>query len=181
MAKSSEPYKPNSEVNTYKDFTWEKYGLPLWDKKAFDEEFPSEDDPSVLFDIGEWLKIVKYTTEKYGCYGDCDYNAIYNVMALAGFKLWAVETDKVTGDTYHIPCGGKAMCRKPYLIENVFCYVEETDCNFGDTEKYQDPKVLKTYLLDCRGDRICVGGAAEDCCIVTKTINGPVQNLEDES
>ena len=173
VVKDPSPYKPNAEVHTCKNL--------LWDEEVFDQGLPVEEDWN-YFDVSRWIESSKYTTEKYGCYGDCDFNAIYNVMALAGFKLWAEVKDEHTGDTYHAPCGGKAMCRKPYLAENVVCYVEETDCNFGEeTGKYQDPKVLQTYLLDCRGDRICVGGAAEDCCIVTKTIKGPVQDLEDES
>lgn len=110
----------------------------------------------------------RYTLEWYGCHGDCDFTAIYNVMQIAGDSLWAdfIENGKI----YHLPCGGDATCNEPYLAENVRCYVEKTDCDFGSEGKYHDPKILKTYLLDCRGDVIC--NDPKDCCLVVKTING---------
>lgn len=114
----------------------------------------------------------RYTLEWWGCHGDCDYTAIYNVMQIAGDSLWADQIEN--GKTYHAPCGGGAMCSKPYLTENVRCYVEKTDCDFGDFPKNHDPKVLKTYLLDCRGDVICED--PKDCCLITKTIKGRISH-----
>ena len=123
ISKSSAEYYPNSEISTCKEITWGKNGgFPLWDKEAFDEEIPSAEDDS-HFDVNEWINIVRNTTEKYGCYGDCDFNAIYNVIKIAEIKLWTKVMDERSGETYRAPCGGKAMCHKPYLTDNVSCYV----------------------------------------------------------
>ena len=112
----------------------------------------------------------RYTLGWYGCHGDCDYIAIYNVMQIASDSLWAESIEE--GKTYHVPCGGASDCDAPYLTENVRCYVEKTNCDFGEKDgKYHDPEVMKTYILDCRGDVICEN--PKDCCLVVKTVNGP--------
>lgn len=153
------------------------HGNLIWNQAQFEEEvFAAGED----YRFEDTRRYLRYTTEGYGCSGDCDFNAIFNITQIAGLKLWAKKTDSKTGEVYHLPCGGEAMCHEPYLTENVSCYVEETDCNFGGTH-YRDPTVLKTYLLDCRGDRVCGEEAPEACCIITKTIKGKVLNLTDES
>lgn len=154
--------------------------LPIWDATEFDEEARSQEDTELDPSFVKDTMYLKYTTEGLGCRGDCDFNAIYNVMRAAENGLWPADVDKVSGKTYYIPCGGGAMCREPYLAENVSCYVEKTDCNFGNDCHYHDPKVLTTYLLDCRGDRIC-GRGDDSCCIITKVIDGKVYNLDSES
>jgi hypothetical protein len=182
---NSAKYKPSIEVHTCYELRLGADGkFPLWDKLAFDEKliFDEEESKDTPFDAAGWVTDLKYTTIGYGCHGDCDYNAIFNVMRVAETKLWPAQVDEKSGETYHLPCGGSAMCRRPYLAENVPCYVEETDCNFGDGTKYHDPKVLHTYLLDCRGDVVCTaeGLSPDKCCLVTKVVNGAVNGLEDE-
>jgi hypothetical protein len=112
----------------------------------------------------------QYTTERYGCEGDCDYNAILNAQTLAGERLWPEVVDSY-GVKGLAPCGGVVDCLG-LLAPNVACIVERTDCDFTHIE----PKVLKTFLLECRGDLACQRELMrpEECCQVVREINGKV-------
>lgn len=121
-----------------------------------------------------------YTTAKYVKCEDCDYNAINNMMGLANLDLWPlIPTPSAPGGFARAPCGGDLNCDDPLLAPRVKCSLEVTDCNFGKPgEAYQDPKVLKTYFLECRGDIACSFEHKNPraCCVVTGQIKGKVQD-----
>ncbi len=137
----------------------------------FEETQPFDPDS-----LDNWILVQKYTTVKYGCSydGDCDYNGVLNARTLAEAKLWPVIEDG--HNKVRAPCGGQIDCQR-MLSPNVSCFVEVTNCNFGKPkEGYRDPKVLKTYLLECRGDVACSRDAdpPKDCCLITNVINGMI-------
>ena len=145
-------------------------GVILVGTLAFAEKKPDPDpDPIHL-----------YTTAKYVNCEDCDYNAVNNLIGLANLDLWPrMPEPSAPGGFARMPCGGDPVCEEPLLAPRVKCSLEVTDCNFGKPgEAYQDPKVLKTYFLECRGDIACSFEHKNPraCCVVTGQIKGKVQD-----
>lgn len=143
----------------------------LWSVEEFNAEMSNAaDDADPEFQIRvfarEW-NIGHYTTEKYGCSGDCDFIAIHNLFEIAEASLWP----KIKGETYRAPCGSETMCWEPLMAENVKCYVEQTNC--GDD--IIDPPVFRTFIVECRGDHLCE--KPDNCCKVVQTINGKIPEL----
>jgi hypothetical protein len=123
--------------------------------------------------------LLLYTTAKYtGNTDNCDYNAIHNLIQLADADLWPlVPTPSAPSGFARAPCGGSPQCDDPLLAPRVKCHLEITDCNFGKPgEPYQEPKVLKTLFLECRGDMACAfeHKRPQNCCAVTKQVEGKV-------
>lgn len=53
----------------------------------------------------------QYTTQKYGCVGDCDYSAVLNAMKLGEEELWPTVTEPTApGGVMHAPCGSSIFC-----------------------------------------------------------------------
>lgn len=120
-----------------------------------------------------------YTTAKYVDCTDCDYNAIHNLRKLAEADLWPrMPVPSAPGGFARMPCGGSSDCDDPLFAPRVKCRLEVTDCNFGTGEHYQDPKVLRTLFLECRGDIACwfEHKQPQACCVVTKQIKGKYVN-----
>jgi len=108
------------------------------------------------------VDIDRYTTVKYGCQGDCDYNSVSNAMALAEASLWPiVDEPSAPGGTVREPCGSSIYC-SPLMAPTSKCFVEVNDC------EDRDNKVLETLILSCRGDIACKleGLPASECCSV---------------
>ena len=101
-----------------------------------------------------------------------DYNVISNVIYSAEESYWT-EIELGSGTTMRAPCGGNANCAQPYLAKTAICWVEETDCWFGDsTEEYQDPTILRTFVLECAGSVDCKLNhlPADFCCKLLEVI-----------
>ena len=111
----------------------------------------------------------KYTTQKYGCYGDCDYISVLNAMQMGEKELWPIITEaSAPGGVTRAPCGSSIDCgeESSMFSPNVRCTLTINDC---DTDK-----LLETLHLDCRGDLSCLheGKPTRDCCTVTGSTHG---------
>ena len=119
-----------------------------------------------------------YSGQKYGVCGDwCNSLAEDNVDLMARQYLWQ-EVVTTKNERVRESCGGDAKCDEPLLAANVRCRVEEVDCEYMVDEGCRALyfKLIRTYYLECRGDRSCEleHKSARDCCIVTgvKDANG---------
>ena len=125
----------------------------------------------------------RYTTQAFDCNSRM-FNVIDNAIYAAEEYYWTpikMEDREVRvcqeydpEQCTRAPCGGAANCAKPYLAETAICWVEETDCWFGDSaEEYQDPIILRTFVLECAGSINCKWGArlpADFCCELLEVI-----------
>lgn len=106
----------------------------------------------------------RYTTQKYGCHGDCDYISVLNAMKMGEEELWPTITEPTApGGVMRAPCGSAIDCgeESSMFAPNVRCTLTINDC---DTDK-----LLEVLHLDCRGDFSChrEGKPSRDCCTVT--------------
>ena len=120
-------------------------------------------------DLQELNNVYLYTTHKYGCDGDCDYNSVLNAMKLGEEELWPIVTEpSAPGGVMHAPCGSSIFCgeESSMFAPNVKCSLTIDDCDSMET--------LETLQLDCRGDMVCIyeGQPSHDCCTVTGSIRG---------
>jgi hypothetical protein len=128
-----------------------------------------------LPDLQELNNWYRYTTQKYGCVGDCDYNAVLNTMKLGEEELWPIVTEPTApGGFMHAPCGSSIECgdEKEMFAPNVKCSLTINDCD--------SLEVLETLHLDCRGDMVCIyeNKPSHDCCTVTGSTPGDVNDGE---
>lgn len=115
----------------------------------------------------------QYTTQKYGCVGDCDYSAVLNAMKLGEEELWPTVTEPTApGGVMHAPCGSSIFCgdEETMFAPNVKCTLTINDCD--------SLEVFETLHLDCRGDMVCIyeGKPSRDCCTVTGSTRGEVND-----
>jgi hypothetical protein len=127
-----------------------------------------------------WLtpELEKYSVPGFGCDSRM-YNVIDNVIYAAEEYYWTPirmgEDPKVCWDRMQdptvrwdvhpngctrAPCGGEANCAEPYLADTATCWVEQTDCweyldSMPEGTPYQEPIILRTFVLECSGTINC--------------------------
>jgi len=111
----------------------------------------------------------QYTTQKYGCSGDCDYSSVLNAMKLGEEKLWPIVNEPTApGGIMHAPCGSSIECGEEHemFAPNVQCSITINDCD--------SLEAFETLHLDCRGDMVCIyeGKPSRDCCTVIGSTPG---------